>query len=96
MLQALRHEVSSMAGDVVRAPIQTVCMCLTGQAAQPPGHAPRREHEAPSSSTEGREHATGGTGGGGASGKQGGRAPSLPRRAPHVHACSAILHGENT
>lgn len=83
-----------MAVNVV-APLLTTCLCLTGQAAQPPGQVPRREHDATGSSTEGREHAIGGTGGGGASRKQGGRAPSMPRRVPHghgtlMHTCTAF------
>ena len=80
MLEFLLHDVFSTATDVV-APLVTACTYLTGQSAQPPGKAPRREHEPSGSSTEGREHATGGTGGG-ASSKQGGRAPSMPRRVP--------------
>ena len=100
MPPGLPHEVLSMSPDDVDAPLLTVCMCLTGQAAQPPGQAPRREHEASGSSTEGREHATG-RAGGGASGKQGGRAPSMPRRVPPWHSillqtCSADLHGDYT
>ena len=66
--------------------------CLAAQAAQLPGQAPRREHDAPGSSSEGHEHAAGGTGDN-TSSKQGGQAPSMHRHVPHVPLGSPFAPG---